>query len=80
MQKVLEKLIHLQDIDRQLQRLEEDRGDFPQKVAELASQVEEAHKRVTQQTEANESTISEKTATENDVEYMKEQCNTFKVQ
>ena len=80
MQKVLEKLIHLQDVDKQLQRLEEERGDLPQKVAELDAQVEEARKRVTQQTEAKGSILSERAALDNDVELLKQQLKKYKVQ
>ena len=80
MQKVLEKLIHLQKVDKQLQRLEEERGDLPQKVAELDSQVEEAQKQVKQKTETKESILSEKAALDNDVELLKEQLKKYKVQ
>ncbi len=80
MQKVLETLIYLQDIDTQLQRLEAERGDLPQKVKELADEVEEMRNRLAQKIEAKNSLIAEKSSLDNDVILLDEQLKKYKVQ
>ena len=80
MQKVLETLIHLQKIDKQLQHLEAERGDLPQKVEELNSQVNDAKRDLNNKIEKKESLTSEKASLDNDVVLLSEQLKKYKVQ
>ena len=80
MQKVLETLIHLQKIDKQLQHLEAERGDLPQKVEELNSQVNDAKKDLNSKIEKKESLTSEKASLDNDVVLLSEQLKKYKIQ
>jgi uncharacterized protein len=80
LQKVLETLIHLQKIDKQLQHLEAERGDLPQKVEELNSQVNDAKKDLNSKIEKKESLTSEKASLDNDVVLLSEQLKKYKIQ
>ena len=80
MQKVLETLIILQDLDKQLQHLEAERGDLPQKVEELNSQVIDVRNDLEKKIEAKESLISEKASLDNEAVLLGEQLKKYKVQ
>ena len=80
MQKVLEILIDLQDVDSRLQSLEAAKGDLPQRVQSLSAQVEQTNEMLDQKSEEKESLSSERRTINNDVEVLKQKLKKYKVQ
>ena len=80
MQKILETLIHLQDIDKQLQHLAAERGDLPQKVENLEASVKAAEKALNMKIETLALLKKEKSELDNDVVLLQEQLKKYKVQ
>lgn len=80
MQKVLEKLIELQEVDLKLQQLEAEKGDLPQKVKNLSNQVEQTRIILEQAKEKEAAVAVGKKTTTHDVEILKGKLKKYKVQ
>lgn len=80
MYRVLETLIDLQDIDTQLQQLEGEKGDLPQRVREFEAEVEQTRSQLSQKIEQKETDTHEKSSLDNDVAILKEKLKKYKVQ
>ena len=80
MQKVLETLINLQDVDSHLQRLDAAKGDLPQKVENLCVRVEQTQALLDEKMNAKESASQEKRTVDSDVVILKEKLKKYKVQ
>ncbi len=80
MQKVLDTLITLQEIDTQIQRLEAEKGDLPQKVESLSAEVEKTQQQLEQKNIRRHETVSEKLALDNEVELLQSKLKKYKVQ
>lgn len=80
MQKVLDTLIDLQDVDLKIQRLEAEKGDLPQKVESLSAEVDQTRQQLDEKNQQKTEIISEKAALDNDVELMQTKLKKYKVQ
>ncbi len=80
MHKILETLIDLQDIDSRLQKVEEEKGDLPQRVQQFAAEVEQTRETLSQKTEQKKENVHEKSNLDNEVELIKEKLKKYKVQ
>jgi len=80
LQKVLETLVNLQDIDSDLFQLEETKGDLPQKVKSLEREYQQAKTTLEAKQAEKKSMFSEKTAAEQDAAAAGEKLKKFKVQ
>lgn len=80
MQKVLDTLIILQEIDIQIQRLEAEKGDLPQKVESLSAEVEQTQQQLEQKNLRKNDTVREKVVLDNEVELLQSKLKKYKVQ
>jgi len=80
LQKTLDHLITLQNIDSQLQQLEEDRGDLPQQVKERSQELEELQQKL--QTKQSQKDVNEKERTSllGEAELQREKLKKYKSQ
>jgi predicted nucleic acid-binding Zn-ribbon protein len=80
LQKVLDTLIDLQEIDIQIQRLEAEKGDLPQKVQSLSDAVDQTQQQLEDKKQQKKETLSEKLVLDNDVELLQTKLKKYKVQ
>lgn len=80
MQKVLDTLIDLQEIDTKIQRLEAEKGDLPQKVKSLTDEVDQTQQQLDEKNQQKKETVSEKMALDNDVDLLDTKLKKYKVQ
>ena len=80
MRKVLDKLIELQEIDGQLLKLEEARGDLPQKVNELTSEIDDITDKLNQSREDKKAKVSRKMAVDGETSLLKEKLKKYQNQ
>ncbi len=80
MRKVLDKLIELQDIDGQLLKLEEAKGDLPQKVNELVSEIDDIAKNLDQKKQDKKEKESRKLAVDGEISLLKEKLKKYQNQ
>ena len=80
MRKVLVKLIELQDIDNQLLKLQEARGDLPQKVNELVSEIDDIANNVDQKKQEKKEKESRKMAVDGETSMLKEKLKKYQNQ
>ncbi len=80
MQKVLETLVNLQDIDSELFQLEETKGDLPQKVKSLENEYQQAKATLEAKQDEKKSMFSEKTAAEQDAAAANVKLKKYKAQ
>jgi len=80
LRKVLDKLIELQEIDGQLLKLEEARGDLPQKVNELASEINDITDKIKQKKQEKKEKESRKMAADGETSLLKEKFKKYQNQ
>jgi len=78
--KVLDALIELQEIDLQIQRLEAEKGDLPQKVETLKAEVKQTQQKLDDKNQLRKDTMSEKLTLDNEVSLLQEKLKKYKVQ